>query len=52
MNMRVKLELLVPSMQHAEETDLGAEMPGIAGDFQECFCTGPEQQIIEDLGVL
>jgi len=52
MDMRVKLELLVPGMQHAEETDLGTEMYGIAGDFQKCFCTGPEQQIVDDLDVL
>jgi hypothetical protein len=43
MNMRVKLEFLTPGMQHAEEADLGTEMAGIAGDFEQCFCTGPEQ---------
>ena len=52
MNMRVQLEFLVPGMQHAEESDLGTELPGVAGDFQQCFCTGPKQQIIEDLCVL
>jgi hypothetical protein len=51
-DMRMKLEFLVPGMQHAEEADLGTEMSGIAGDFEKCFCTGPEQQTIEDLGVL
>ena len=52
MDMRMKLELLVPGMQHAEEADLGTEMSGIAGDFEKCFCTGPEQQTIDDLFVL
>ena len=52
MDMRVKLELLVPGVQHAEEADLGTEMSGIAGDLDKCFCTGPEQQIIDDLCVL
>ena len=52
MDMWVKLELLVPGMLHAEEADLSTEMSGIAGDFQKCFGTGPEQQIIDDLGVL
>jgi hypothetical protein len=52
MDVRVKLELLVPGMQHAEKAGLGTEMPGIAGDFEKCFCTGPEQQIIDNLWVL
>src|SRR5271169_4172416 len=51
MDMRVKLELLVPGVQHAEEADLRTEMSGIAGDFQKCFGTGPEQQTIDDLCV-
>ena len=52
MDMRVKLKLLVPGMQHAEEADLGTKMFGIAGDFQKRFCTGSEQQAIDDLFVL
>jgi hypothetical protein len=52
MDMGVKLELLVPGVQHTEEADLSTEMSGIAGDFQKCFGTGPEQQTIDDLGVL
>ena len=52
MDMRVKLELLVPGMQHAEEADLSTQMSGIAGDFEKCFCTGLEQQTIDDLCVL
>jgi hypothetical protein len=52
MDMGVKLELLVPGVQHAEETDLSAEMSGSASDFEKGFCTGPEQQTIEDLAVV
>ncbi len=52
MHVRVKFEFLTPGVQHAEETDLGAEMFGIASDFQKCFRTGPEQQIVDDLLVL
>ena len=33
-DMGMKLELLVPGVKHAEEADLGAEMGGIARDFQ------------------
>jgi hypothetical protein len=32
-DMRMKLEFLVPGVEHAEETDLGAEMGGVACDF-------------------
>jgi len=41
-NMRMKLKLLVPGMQHTEEADLGPETSGIAGDLEESFCTGAE----------
>lgn len=34
MNMGMMSELLIPSVQHTEETDVGTEMPGIAGDFE------------------
>jgi hypothetical protein len=30
----VLLQALVPGMEHAEEADLGAEVPGIASDLQ------------------
>ena len=32
-DMRMKLEFLVPGVKHAEETDLGSEMGGVARDF-------------------
>lgn len=32
-NVRVMLELLIPGVQDAEESDLGAEMPGISGNL-------------------
>jgi len=52
MHMRVQLEFLIPGVQHAEETDLRAEMSGIASDFEERFRTGSEQEIVDDLFVL
>ena len=52
MDMGVMLELLVPGMKNAEETDLGAQMPGIFSDFQKRLGARPEQQTIDDLFVL
>jgi hypothetical protein len=45
-------ELLVPGVEHTEEANLGPEMSGIAGDFEKSFCTGTEQQIVDDLFIL
>ena len=33
-DMGMKLEFLVPAMEHAEEADLGSEMSGIARHFE------------------
>jgi len=52
MHMRVMFELLIPGVQHAEETDIRAEMLGIASNFEECFRTGSEQQIVHELLIL
>ena len=52
MQMGMMLEFLTPGMEHAEEADFGAEMAGIAGDFEQRFSTGPEQEIVDDLLVL
>jgi hypothetical protein len=52
MYMRVKFEFLIPRVQHAEEANFCAKMFGIAGNFEECFCTGAEQEIVDDLLVL
>ena len=52
MGMGMKSEFLVPGMEHAEEADVGSEMSGVAGDFQKSFCTGTEQQTIDDFLVL
>ncbi len=52
MYMRVKFEFLTPGMQHAEEANFCAKMFRIAGNFEECFCTGSEQEIVDDLLVL
>ena len=52
MNVRVKFELLAPSVQHTEETNLCTEVSRVASDFEKGFGTGAEQEIVEDLLVL
>ena len=52
MDMGMGLQLLTPSMQHAEEDDLRPEMLGIASDFQQGFGTGTEEQAVEELLIL
>ncbi len=52
MDMRVKFELLIPSVQYAEEADLCAKMFGITSDFEKGFRTGAKQEIVDDLLIL
>src|SRR5258708_9083550 len=49
MDMGMMLEPLIPGVQHAEETDLGAQMPGIASHFEPGRRAGAEQQVVDDL---
>jgi len=46
-NMWMKLQALVPTVEHAEEADLGTEMPWIASDFKQGLGTGMEQQVVD-----
>ena len=48
-HMGMQVELLIPGMQDAEETNFRAEVPRITSDFEKRFGTGPEQQAIEEL---
>src|SRR5258708_34343774 len=52
MDMGMKLQLLTPRVQHGEEADFCAEVSGIASDFEKCFGTGAEQQIVDRFLVL
>src|SRR5258708_29987209 len=52
MNVRMKVELLTPRMQHAEEANLCAEVSRIASEFEKGVGTGAEQETVEDLLVL
>src|SRR6266576_2622250 len=52
MNVRVKVELLAPSVQDTEETDLRTEVFRVTSDLEKGFCTGTEQKIVDNLFVL
>ena len=51
-DVRMMLQSLVPGVQHAEEANLGTEMPGIVGDLEQSLSTGMKQQVIDHLLVL
>src|ERR1700758_2168479 len=51
-DMGMKLEFLVPGVEHAEEANVGTEMGGIARDFQQGLGAGPEQETVDDFPVL
>ena len=46
------LQSLIPGVEHAEEADLGSQVPGIAGDLQQSCSTGLKQQVIDQTLVL
>src|ERR1700723_4421010 len=48
MGVRVMFEFLIPGVEHAKEADFGAEIFGIASDFEEGFGTGLEQRVVGD----
>ena len=50
--MRVLFEFLIPGVEHTEEADLGAEMFGIASDFEESCGTGLQQEMVQEFLVL
>jgi len=52
MGMRVMLEFLIPGVEHSEEADLGAEMFGVASDFEKCVGAGLQQEAVQELLVL
>ena len=48
-DMRMKKEVLSPTMQHGEEAGLGAQMFGVGGDLEQGLSAGMEQEVIKDL---
>src|SRR5271166_6331128 len=51
-DVRMKLQTLVPGVQHAEETDLGAQVPGIARHFEQGCGAGVKEQVVDHPFVL
>jgi len=51
-DMGMKLEFLIPGVQHAEEADMGAEMGVVASHFEKSFGAGAEQPPVDDLLIL
>ena len=51
-DVRMKLQALIPAMQHAEETDLGSKMPRIAGDFKQGLGARMKEQVVDESLVL
>jgi len=43
MGMGMMFEFLIPGVKHAKEADLGAEMFGVASDFEEGFGAALQQ---------
>ena len=51
-DVRMKLQALIPAVEHAEETDLGSEMPWIASDFKQGLSAGVKEQVVDQPFVL
>src|ERR1039457_802133 len=52
MDVGMKLEPLIPGVQHAKETDLSPQMSRIASHFEQGCGAGAEQQVVDELLVL
>src|ERR1035437_1877888 len=52
MNVRMMQEVLAPGVEHAEETDLRAEMPGVGRNLQQSGGGSAKQQVVDDLLVV
>jgi hypothetical protein len=50
--MRMKLQALIPTVKHTEETDLGSKMPGIASDLKQGLGAGVKEQVEDESLVL
>src|ERR1039457_5250004 len=51
-DMGMMLEVLSPGMEHAEESDVGSQVPGITSQFEHRRGTGAVEQIVEQPLVL
>ena len=51
-DMGMMLEVLSPGMEHAEESDVGSQVPGITSQFEHRRGTGAVEQVVEQPLVL
>ena len=51
-DMRMKLQALIPAVEHAEEAYLGPKMPRIASDLQQGLGAGVKEQVVNQPLVL
>ena len=52
-DMGMKLQALIPTVQHTEETDLGSEiLPPIASDLKQGLSAGVKEQVVDEPLVL
>jgi hypothetical protein len=52
MDMGMQAELLIPGVQHTEESNFRAEVSRVACDLEKRFRSGPQQRTIEQFLVL
>ncbi len=50
--MGMEHQVLPPSVQNADHPDLGAQVLGIGGYFEQGLCAGGEQQIVKQTWVV
>ncbi len=50
--MRVQLQVLIPAVEHAEETDFGSKVPWIASDLKQGLSAGVKEQVVDQSFVL
>ena len=51
-DMRMKFKVLSPGMEHAEESNIGSNVPGIASQFEHRCSAGSVEQIVDQPLVL
>ena len=51
-DMRMKLQALSPTVEHAEEADLGTEVSRIAGDLKQGLSARVKEQVVDEPLVL
>ena len=51
-DMWMKLQPLIPTVEHAEEADLGSKMPRIASNLKQRLGTGVKEQVVDQAFVL